>query len=482
MSFFSSFKKAALILSAYMIPVFLIGKYYRDDYARLVFKFFGWDWAGRPLANVIVYAVNFGYDLADISPFAQILVIIVCSATCAMVATYLIKDTSFLSVACISFLFISPFYLQNLMYRFDAITMSFSILVCALPFIRADAIDSKTTAAVSFICMLMVLLIYQASIPVFFILVLLELIVTKKYHTDDFKRVLVRVTAAAAAIAIYTFLISPALVQGLYASGRSAIPDIADGLLGTLILKIALYFYFASSLASGKWWAVFFIPLLAMAVMLSRFVLNNKEEQKAVLSLSIACSALWVSVLMFFVLENPAYEPRAMIGFSAIIMTVMCLTFFLLKDKQWLAAIVIITPMAYYFSMATNFVNAARSQYEYEKSLVNMIATDVNRMSDRMEVVIHGIPKETLVEKSVKNRFEVFKYILKPDIGWWMTSEFAMIETPILSMVRGVEEVNAANLCGVVKKRWNGHYMIIERKGIINISLNELACPGQARY
>ncbi|HEI8508906.1 TPA: glucosyltransferase domain-containing protein, partial [Proteus mirabilis] len=115
----------------FYFPIINNGIYYRDDLHRNLTGYYGWDVLGRPVANYFSRIITSSGDfLIDIFPLNIIYSCVFLSISCLLIKTNILDKYEIKNSSIISLIFIlNPFFIQNMMYRFDSIQMSFAILL-----------------------------------------------------------------------------------------------------------------------------------------------------------------------------------------------------------------------------------------------------------------------------------------------------------------------------------------------------------------
>jgi len=157
----------------YVFPIILSNTYYIDDMDRVMYAY-GLRHEGRILYDIVIQTLSFGSHISDLYPYAQIL-----AASLMAMAGYIIANlfdieakSKFKISALV--LFTNPFFVENLSYRLDSLTMSLSIFICILPFIYYK--NTIKFVLASIICTLCSLFLYQQSILCYACMVLLCII------------------------------------------------------------------------------------------------------------------------------------------------------------------------------------------------------------------------------------------------------------------------------------------------------------------
>lgn len=116
----------------YVLPIILANNYYTDDMARITHGG-GWHHDGRFIATHLARIFSFSSKITALYPYSLIVAsgVVILSG---MIVTYVLDLDSKWTLAPL-FILISPFLLENLAYRFDALYMCLSILLAVIPFL-----------------------------------------------------------------------------------------------------------------------------------------------------------------------------------------------------------------------------------------------------------------------------------------------------------------------------------------------------------
>lgn len=155
-----------LILSLlYILPLLIANVYYSDDHSRILYGH-GWNHDARFVNNWITKVTSFSNYTFSLYPYSLVLSALLLGVTGYILCEIWeiekgkkIKWTSLL-------ILISPFYLANLPYRYDALFMSLSIFLMIVPF--AFFYNKKYFIAISSVCFFLTLGLFQPSISIFF--------------------------------------------------------------------------------------------------------------------------------------------------------------------------------------------------------------------------------------------------------------------------------------------------------------------------
>lgn len=148
----------------YVLPLIIANVSYIDDMGRSI-DGYGWIHDGRLLADYVVKGITFGNGIVTVFPFSLILSAVIYAVSGVVISSVLFEIDSKLKRLS-SFVFISsPFLLENMAYKFDALPMSLSVFFAVLPFLIKDSIRFFVT---SVICLVITLHLYQASAMLYF--------------------------------------------------------------------------------------------------------------------------------------------------------------------------------------------------------------------------------------------------------------------------------------------------------------------------
>lgn len=470
--FSKNFKYSLLLMSAYMFMIASVDKGYRDDYYRIVDGHFWWDVDGRPLANLFIYIFNSGGILTDISPRSYIFSALIAALTCSIIGYKIIKSTPLINSLCASLIFFSPFFLQSMVYKFDLMTMCISILLCAVPFTHTSN-NKYITLIISSISILASLSTYQASMPLFLILNLVYLISNKPSRAEC-ENALIRIFGCFIALLIYKLFVATAFVTSEYGTKHAevGIPRTKEDFEG-LIWSMEVLFRKLNLVYNTKYIFAFF-PAIAMSALLIIVGIRTQRENKLyLLTIAISLMAAVSSCFIFFLVKHPAHHVRAMIGFGCATFFLVSLSCVFLRTRSWISYFVCLPPVLLYTSIANDYVVAAKSQFKYEKQIVELIFNDYQKNKGKGPIKIIGVVPFTDETWRVFNKSPIIKEFMNYDLSWWSGKYFAYTEYPIIKKI-GInvdKNMSAANslTCDMKVSNYNGAYTTFSNNGSVSI-------------
>src|SRR5437868_10088191 len=124
---------AALFI--FYFPIVHAGYFAVDDYGRALLGYNDLTAAGRPLAAALLWALNLGAPITDLAPAPQYMAVAVMALASAVLARKFSISSSFDVFALAVVFGANPYYIGNILFRFDSVTMSLAVLcaVIAIP-------------------------------------------------------------------------------------------------------------------------------------------------------------------------------------------------------------------------------------------------------------------------------------------------------------------------------------------------------------
>jgi len=180
--FMKPFFVVLAMYSVAMLSVWRGGVSFVDDMGRAIY---GYAWSSdfnRWSQSWLSYALNSNFTLADISPLPQIAAMMFL-ASAGVIVTYLFcgKEIKYLPLTLSAFIGLSPFTIENWLYKFDAPGMAMSILVSIAPFLFWHVLKGENGkkwwlwavfTAIATACLMVMLTSYQAGSGIYLVMVL----------------------------------------------------------------------------------------------------------------------------------------------------------------------------------------------------------------------------------------------------------------------------------------------------------------------
>jgi Glucosyl transferase GtrII len=431
------FRRIFLILLglglAYALPLFFDDRYYLDDLGRSIHGYAEWQFDGRPFASIVTALLNFkspifGQEhLFDISPLPQIMGLVALALAATILCINLFGRASDFYSALVVFPIIgSPFFLQNLSYKFDAFSMGLAMLcaVVAATHLR----DRRYDIALGGLFLFLTFGLYQAAVNVFIGVTALQFLASCwRSEADVFKKLGYNVLKLVIAFVGYQLIIVPLCVPlaGYTHDNSQTLPLSADG-LGQLLVHLAF----------GTATALQFLaqaPLLLLALVLSiigfsvMFVareensISNRGLRLLMVVVCILGSIFAIYGLLSF-LQIVVTRPRVFYGFAAFLVFAFYCFGRVTKTYMPAAQALLVLPVLYLYVISYGYAAAARAQTRYDFVMGEQIIRELqnNGFTKDSVLTLDGTqPKSPVLQNSAQ--LQIIDVLVQPTFvpGQW---------------------------------------------------------------
>jgi len=436
---------AALALFGFvLLPILAAETFYIDDLGRSLHGYLGWGRDARPLANVVMEVLNLGTPLVDLSPLPQIGAALLFAGLAVTVARRFGFTGVWRAPLALLPLFASPFFLENLSYRFDALTMS--LAVCVAAWSAMLPLTPRWRIVAAGLGLLASLSLYQPAAAVFLIFALLQY-VAGQINQDvpgRIVRVLVwRIALWLATLALYALTIART-VKGNYGlhhagmeSGWPMVGVVADN------LEMSVRFVVQSLRTAGGagQLAAIVFALLAMTVAgvayARRQWRGSAGWQRGFLLLGVvgipaaAFIGMWGPLLL---LRHPVMVPRTQIGAGALAAAGAILLTIVMEKRRWGRRwqVAVLAVLAYpLIAFAMVYGNTLRLQQVEESRISASLADDLAMLAADGQAerwALHGQAAMPPVGRHNADRYPFLKRLVPLHLsqGWgWATDRLA---------------------------------------------------------
>lgn len=366
----------------YIYPVISADRFYIDDMGRSLDGYLGWGQDGRPLTDIIMKCLSLGLPIIDVSPLNQILAVLAMSVTSVVYVSKYTENVTPLILGLASSLFIvQPFLLENLSYKFDSLPMALSAILLTIPFLIKGS--NVITFIVSVLCITSSLAIYQATIGVFIIFSIANVVFSNyNNQVDDVKDSALRALQLAIGYLVYSLIVVKYFVTGAYASGHASMIIESMNVIQTLLTNTDRMFgYFSQAIEP---YSSFFIGIFLLAVVFSVFRETRLHIQKNgynnIFKLAVIVASPFLVFLFSFLhlltLEKPVFSARVFISLSAAMLFFGVL---FLRNLRVLVSVILISILL--FAGLINsyaYGNAVKAQMKIDDLISASIYQDVN--------------------------------------------------------------------------------------------------------
>ncbi len=450
---------AALVLFGLILwPILHADRLYIDDMGRAAEGYLGWGPDGRPLANVLMEVVNTGTPLTDISPIPQVAALLLLAWLAGLIARRLALPGSWLPALCTLPLAGSPYYLENLSYKFDVLTMTAALVLAAVA--ALDPLRGRLQLPRKMLFLLMALCLYQPAANVYVLLVIAQLVIGQLRDTEPavlLRQLASQIGATLLACALYVLVLRHT-VRGGYATSHSAFDT-------SLFAENLGHFwhYVLTTLSTMRGSILLILAGIAVPVtLLAALYYAIRQWPRAGVgvrvALVVAVPVLPLALLVapwgpMLVLAQPVFAPRVMLGFGAL-MTTSALILAVAAPRLRLghrAAIgVLMLPAFVMMVIAAAYGNSLEQQKLYEDNISGNIVDDAASL--RMQMPIDGIALVGQAGRPPIVRHNVRKHPILAELlpvhltqGWGWAENQLRIFGPVPPM-RTIDPATAAGL------------------------------------
>lgn len=382
-----------------LYPILRANRYYNDDLKRALVGHTGWDSNGRPLTTLLMKLMQC-YDsaLVDISPLTQILAI----ALLAWIGVLIARRYAISSVwmaALVTFpLGAQPFYLENLSYKFDSLSMSLAILLALLPALTLG--DRRHGWWLGVLALFGSLCFYQPAINVTLIFILLEVVMAQLRESPP-RQWLGQLGSRVLQVGLTMLLYQ--LAVGIHIHGwvgRESRKIHSLGELPLIAENVAGFYRFISR-SFDQQWQVYFLPLLIVLAIFPmlvgiRYALRRRGQLARVRIAALLAGALLLPVVALLcvagpmlLLLKPELEPRVMMGVGALLVAALILMQAALtnwhRSMRWTLAAGCMLALGM-CSLASAYGNALGEQKAYEDRIAANLADDLAELKSTRHI------------------------------------------------------------------------------------------------
>ncbi len=383
----------SILLALYFLilyPILRANRYYNDDLKRALIGHTGWDSNGRPLTTLLMKLLQC-YDgaLVDISPFTQIAAIAVLAWIGVLIARRYAIRSPWMAALVAFPLGAQPFYLENLSYKFDALSMSLAILLALLPVLVMNL--QRRGWWLGVLSLFASLSFYQPAINVCLIFVLLD-VVLAQLHGESvaswLKTFSLRVLQVAAAMLFYQLIIG-IHIHGWVEHEGEKIHSLSQ--LPLIATNIAGFYRLIGNSFDRQWWTYFLPLLVVLGIFPMAIGVRYATARRAL-------HASWISALLvltsfviplmallciagpMLLLLTPEYEPRVLMGVGALLVAALIVMHETLaqwqRSPRWTLAAGCMLAVGM-CSLASAYGNALGEQKAYEDRIAAGLADDL---------------------------------------------------------------------------------------------------------
>lgn len=382
-----------ILLGLYFLilyPILRADRYYNDDLKRALFGRASWDSNGRPLTTLLMRALQcYDHAMVDISPLTQVGAIAILAWIGVLSGRRFAIRSPWMAALVAFPLGAQPFFLENLSYKFDALSMSLALLLALLPIIglRPD----RRGWWLGVLALFASLSFYQPAITACLIFILLEFVLGQ-LHEESPQRLLRRFLRRALQVGLAMLIYE--LVIGIHISGwvrRKS--EMIHGWreLPRVGINLRDFGGFIGTSFNEHWWMYFGPVLLVLAavpvVIGVRHALGRRPLQSFGLTLVLCGTSVLLPLAALacvpgpmLLLRNPEIEPRVLMGVGALLVAALIAMQAALqrwrRAPAWTLSLACMLALGM-SSFASAYGNALGEQKAYEQRIAGRLADDL---------------------------------------------------------------------------------------------------------
>lgn len=410
----------------YIFPLILANVYYQDDILRASFGEEGWISDGRPFSAFIMMILEGHYILADIAPLGLILSVIVLACAGTVIARVMFpEDERWLVRAVIASLTcMSPFYLGNLSFRYDALPMSVTQYISIIvPILHIN--NNIKKISLDFLAMIFILCTYQACINTFISMSLLYSIIKARREDNiinSFYYFIKTISVVLFSSVIYTIIASNFIKKTSYAGAHSGIISLDGNILSTSFSNFTHGFHLVNLVLSEPLaWVIVIIYFIGIYY---NFIVFNEKLYYYKVNDKFLCIFYMISPILFPILiigytiflKTPVFEPRALPS----VCVLLYFSFFSFLDTSKLRRIwthfAIAASFIFLFSFSYSYGNALHIHSESENTEANEVMSllRLKGFEQSDDLVVTGKQVEPNIVITAERIHPLFTVLIRP--------------------------------------------------------------------
>ena len=376
----------------FYFPILYASAYHADDVSRAISGWYLFSGAGRFLLSGVAHVYSsFNSLIVDFHPLNQVLCIL-----CLAISSFFVYK-KFNSIVPRFALFlgliflINPFFLNNLLYRYDSLGFSIGYLLVVVAFSIADnwyAFLFKVFFLVAALCC------YQPLINIFIGLIAIQIIFESKNLS---LLVILKKHLSNGLAFVFSAICYKILAQG--ASGASARGQLLE-LDSNFISALGSNFNKAFDCFIRFWldFPYFLWPVLVMVGIALLKLTYDKQWNRLLVILASVCLVYLSGLGGMALLKSPLIDPRVLNYFPIVLMLCFSIIGIAFASFRYL----ILLPIIASFIFSSRVGNVHRIQTDFEKPILYSACVDIEHVKRNYKIKtfnsIGGVKKSKYLE------------------------------------------------------------------------------------
>jgi hypothetical protein len=418
--FFACFGTQLLIV----FPISLAGRLYIDDLGRSAEGYLGWSGVGRPIADALFYIANLGSPAVDVFPLNQIFAAgFIALAGVLLANIFRLERPLAVAVATLP-LGGQPYFLENLSYSFDSLTMSAGLVCSVIASYLVVQKRGSWPVIVSSLMIFITLCLYQQAVTAFYLIIVIVIASQPSSREHVFSVVTASFFASTIAVLLYKLLVT--IPPGGYGAKSSTLwpfSEFPEGILENLTKYwMLLYDHWGHS--------VFGVCALLVIVVGIHLATRSFSARRTTLNYYVAYPltivALGLSVCLSFgislLIKDVHFFPRFFIGVGVILslfnLIILQNTSEAISQRSdgYTLAFLFRTPVFFlaYTLVVVAFAygRASALQKEFEMSFLTRLVHDIDISSLSVDMKSIGFIGTIPMAPTLKNTGKKFPVVL----------------------------------------------------------------------
>jgi uncharacterized membrane protein (UPF0136 family) len=379
---FRSFLKPAvwmvIIYSLGVLTIIRANYLYEDDILRTLVGSRGWHNWSRYVPEFLSMFVHANFLLTDISPLPQLLAVLILAVSSVLLVSVLCdkKITVFSLLASIP-LGLSPYFLECLSFKFDAPYMALSIFASIFPFLFINR--KKAFFFCSVVALLIMYMTYQAASGIYLLIAIVLCFQDWNTQRKTNKEIL-----SVAKMALFAFCLASIIFKFFFM--KPPIDDYISNnmypfnrLFSGIWINMRDYLHYLNS-DFGIIWKICIAIVLIFFVFKSIHISSRRKLIPLLVSFLILFLSFVLSYGIYYVLERPLFEPRALFGFG-VWLAILCI--YIVSNYRKIAIIPAFALSWCFFVFAFSYGNALADQMHYTDFRISILLHDLSTLYPR---------------------------------------------------------------------------------------------------
>ena len=380
----------------YTLPIFLANRLYQDDLSRSLYGVTGWMNDARPLTELLLRWLGGGRPLGNVSPLPLLLSVLLLAYTLTLYGKRYLSAGQFLPALVIGFCVIAnPFFLSNLSYKFDCVTMVLALCAAILPYVVPEEEVLYKIFFFSFFLCMVTLTTYQPCCGVYISLWFLELFFMLFSAHIDLPRLIVRAAACGVSVIVYKYAILNRSILpangGWQPSAYQFSWQSENGIIASIAQNFQVFLTLSGEYIAGlpNVLLLFAGILLLLSIAFTALELFHLEKPMYQRILTLFYLILLPFFLLFSTLaplliltaSGANISVHALICLCSLGLWIGIMFSALYRRLPRLGVLLLLPCLLFAFTFSYTYGNALTSQKQYETYLTYSIAHDVESLN-----------------------------------------------------------------------------------------------------